>query len=959
MRFPPSRRRRAALLSFMILTALGSSTASAEVVISQVYGGGGNSGANYRQDFIELFNRGTEAVDLSGWSVQYAGANGSSWQMTALSNTVLQPGQYYLIQQAKGAGGQTDLPQPDVTGTIAMAAARGKIALVANQTALTGACPLQDAQAAQIRDFVGIDANCFEGAAAAPVMSSTTASLRAEGGCNDSGQNGNDFTSAAPQPRNSASPLHPCSTAPEPEPKPEQPLIGFSADVIAAAEGNDTPNTLRYRITFSPALADGQQVTFKAAVSGPAGRYDASAIPASITLDAQSSSPLLLDVLTVPDTVPNGNATVTLTLSEFNGTGAQQPDPLSKSAQILDDDPLNPVIAIAQVQGETAESPRVGQTVTVEGIVTAKANAGFWLQDNSCSTPLTASCGLYVYGNQSAAQVQVGDRVQASGRVTEYRPSADPQALPLTELTQSSVTVLAQNQPLPAPVDLSLTDNLPIPEGALDQLERFEGMRVSIPDFTVTAATNSGEYASSQSPGTFFGVISGTPRPMREPGIDTHNPLPSDNTAQQVPRWDFNPELLRVKSNLLSGSTALNLNAGDRLENLVGVLDYGFRRYTLLPAPDAMPTVIPGPLGVAVTAPQADEITVATFNVQNLVLGKPDYILRADKTARIISDYLHLPDIIGLSEIGNQASLDDLAGRISTAALAAGKPDPRYVGRVVNLGAYQQEVGVLYKTAALAGSLPRVTLGGDITQIGAQATLRCPDGSNTGDQLMDRPPLLAPLQIHLADGSSWPLTVLVNHLKSLSGVDSEDPPAPGFECFPSQGARNRAKRQQGAELLARWIEARQQAQPEERLVLIGDFNAHAFNDGFVDVIGTIIGRPSADDETVQPGDGQSLVTTPLLSLLDSVPDPESAYSYIHGSNAQAIDHILINQAVRTASASVRLEYAHVNAGYLKIHASTAGNVLRSSDHDPGIAYFRPAGNAPPQPDDIFADGFEN
>src|SRR6185436_4721208 len=40
------------------------------VVISQVYGGGGNAGAVYTNDFIEIFNRGTTTVDLSGWSVQ-------------------------------------------------------------------------------------------------------------------------------------------------------------------------------------------------------------------------------------------------------------------------------------------------------------------------------------------------------------------------------------------------------------------------------------------------------------------------------------------------------------------------------------------------------------------------------------------------------------------------------------------------------------------------------------------------------------------------------------------------------------------------------------------------------------------------------------------------------------------------------------------------------------------------
>src|SRR5262249_26044331 len=51
-----------------------SALGSANLVISQVYGGGGNSGATYKNDFIEIFNRGTAAVSVSGWSVQYASA---------------------------------------------------------------------------------------------------------------------------------------------------------------------------------------------------------------------------------------------------------------------------------------------------------------------------------------------------------------------------------------------------------------------------------------------------------------------------------------------------------------------------------------------------------------------------------------------------------------------------------------------------------------------------------------------------------------------------------------------------------------------------------------------------------------------------------------------------------------------------------------------------------------------
>ncbi|HEX6085767.1 MAG TPA: DNA/RNA non-specific endonuclease [Thermoanaerobaculia bacterium] len=176
--------------------------ASPNVVISQVYGGGGNAGSTYRNDFIELFNRGTAPVSLAGWSVQYASAAGTTWQVTPLSGSIA-PGQYFLVQQAQGTGGTVSLPAPDATGSIAMSATAGKIALVASTAPLSGSCPAAV-------DFVGFGtANCFEGAAT-PALANATAALRKDDGCTDSDSNSGDFTVAAPAPRNSGTPLDPC-----------------------------------------------------------------------------------------------------------------------------------------------------------------------------------------------------------------------------------------------------------------------------------------------------------------------------------------------------------------------------------------------------------------------------------------------------------------------------------------------------------------------------------------------------------------------------------------------------------------------------------------------------------------------------------------------------------------------------------------------------------------------------
>lgn len=180
--------------------------AAPQVVISQVYGGGGNSGATYKNDFIELYNAGTVPVSLDGWSVQYASSSGTSWtNKTNLSGT-LAPGAYYLVQEAAGSGGTADLPTPNATGSIAMSGTAAKVALVSSTTSLTGACPVSDAT---VVDFVGYGtgssgASCFEGTAAAPTLSNTTAAIRKSNGAQDTNNNGADFATGAPTPRSSA-----------------------------------------------------------------------------------------------------------------------------------------------------------------------------------------------------------------------------------------------------------------------------------------------------------------------------------------------------------------------------------------------------------------------------------------------------------------------------------------------------------------------------------------------------------------------------------------------------------------------------------------------------------------------------------------------------------------------------------------------------------------------------------
>ena len=73
---------------------------SASVAISQIYAGGGNAGATYTNDYVELVNRSSVAVSLTGWTVQYASAASTSWTSVPLAGSI-RAGGYYLVKLSR------------------------------------------------------------------------------------------------------------------------------------------------------------------------------------------------------------------------------------------------------------------------------------------------------------------------------------------------------------------------------------------------------------------------------------------------------------------------------------------------------------------------------------------------------------------------------------------------------------------------------------------------------------------------------------------------------------------------------------------------------------------------------------------------------------------------------------------------------------------------------------------
>ncbi|WP_309505315.1 endonuclease/exonuclease/phosphatase family protein [Streptomyces sp. KM273126] len=231
-RIPPALRGRSAKAvlialpvgltgSLIALPFAAEAAPSSDAVISEVYGGGGNSGASLTHDFIELGNAGNASFDLSGWSVQYLSGSPTStskWQVTPLSGAVPAGGKY-LIQEAKGAGGDTALPTPDATGTIAMSAASGTVALVHSTTALTCLTAADCAADGTVKDLVGFGtAVVREGSPATGAGNTTSVSRDAK--FTDTDDNSADFTGSAPSPSSSTGESGGGDPSPTPTPTP-------------------------------------------------------------------------------------------------------------------------------------------------------------------------------------------------------------------------------------------------------------------------------------------------------------------------------------------------------------------------------------------------------------------------------------------------------------------------------------------------------------------------------------------------------------------------------------------------------------------------------------------------------------------------------------------------------------------------------------------------------------------
>jgi uncharacterized protein len=176
----------------------------------------------------------------------------------------------------------------------------------------------------------------------------------------------------------------------------------------------------------------------------------------------------------------------------------------------------------------------------------------------------------------------------------------------------------------------------------------------------------------------------------------------------------------------------------------------------------------------------------------------------------------------------------------------------------------------------------------------------------------------------------------VNHLRSLLDLDD-----------PASGAQVRAKRQQQAEFLADLIQSRQAADPNEKIVVLGDFNAYQFSDGYVDVVGTVKGMPVPADQLVLSSN--PLVNPALTALVDQDAAADR-YSYTFGGSAQELDQILLNQPALAIFS--RYAVGRLNADFPEIYRNDPNRPERISDHDWPVVYLNLPPDAPASATDV-------
>ncbi|MGF1938374.1 MAG: SdiA-regulated domain-containing protein [Nostoc sp. ChiQUE02] len=691
------------------------------------------------------------------------------------------------------------------------------------------------------------------------------------------------------------------------------PTIAIAAQDANAAETGTDPGT--FRISRTGSTTNALTVNYNVATGlGQAISADYTPTLTGTATIAAGQSFVDITITPVDDPTIEGTETVTLTLNSTAnytlGTAT------TATVAIADDD----AVRIHDIQGAGHISPLRSQTVSnVAGIVTVKTSNGFYLQDPTPDSDDRTSEAIFVF-TSSAPTVSVGDSILVNGTVTEFRPGNNANNLTTTEITSPTIVKLSSGNALPTAtilgnsgrtipttvIDNDTTGNIetgtttfdPAQDG-IDFYESLEGMLVQVNNPVAVSPTNSfGEIWVLADSGA-----NATGRTTRGGIVISPN--------------DFNPERIQIDDTLFTSGSSPKVNVGATFNTITGVVDYNFSNYEVLPS---SVTVTSNTLTKEVTnlTPTADQLTVATFNVENLDPG--DGATNFNNLASRIVNNLKSPDIISLEEIqdNNGPTNDSVVDASLTfqtlinAIASAGGPTYQYrqINPVDDTNGGEPggniRVGFLFNPN-------RVNF---VDRPGGTSTSNTTVSNVSGVPTVSNSPGLIDPTNSAFTSSRKPLVgqftfngqtvyVIGNHFNSKGG----DQPLYGPNQPPTLSSE--VQRQQQATLVKNFVESILAIDPNANVVVAGDLNDFEFSNPV-----------------------NTLESAGLTSLIETLPQNER-YTYNFEGNAQTLDHILVSSSLLNKLDGY--DVVHINSEFAD----------QDSDHEPSLARFNiPANQAP-------------
>ncbi|KAJ7069845.1 DNase I-like protein [Mycena amicta] len=588
---------------------------------------------------------------------------------------------------------------------------------------------------------------------------------------------------------------------------------------------------------------------------------------------------------------------------------------------------------ITDVNGISQRTPLLGQTVNLTALVTAKGSSGFYLRGDPVNDTRT-SYGLAVFTTSKTilAQVAVGDMVSLTGKVSEFRPAADPDYLFLTELTSpTNIVRLSANNTF-EPIVIG-KDRIP-PTQLYSPLDVGPDGWLSVPNNQSRVDTVNGTLQPDRYGIDFWQSLQGQLVSISPLAIDFPNsfgeiwvygdwPVTGKNSRgglsltlgpDGIP--DANPETVIIGAPL-DGTKNPQVAIGTTLTDITGVVTYQFGWYYVLPL--TAPTVLFNPsfdvpATTLVSSPHDPcSITVGDYNVENMApTGK--HVL---DVANHIATKLLTPDLMFIQEVqDNSGPTNDgvVSANVTLATLVAAIANISNVTYSwVDIDPVDGEDGgqpggnirqaYLYRAERLSlVQAPGIIAGGALEAVKVVRARGKPilslnpgrvDPNNTAWQ-DSRKPLAAMWKTHAGRTLFTVNLHLVSKDGSTTGQGDARPPV----NLPV------VQRTAQVDAVATFVQSILDVDPSANVIVAGDCNEYLQTRS---VFGSLTSLMTDIDE------------------IASVPDVER-YTYVFANNCEQLDHIFLSPAITCAE----VEHIHVNNWAPTVDA-------RVSDHDPTVA----------------------